>query len=50
MPAPSRSLALVTKLRPTLLHATNAVLGGVLELVVHSIEDLRDRLGRVPMR
>jgi hypothetical protein len=50
MPAPSRSVALVTKLRPTLLHVTDTVLGGMLELVVHSVEELRDRLGRVPVR
>jgi hypothetical protein len=49
MPASSRSLALVTRLRSTLPHATDVVLGGVLELMIHSIEELRDRAGRLSL-
>ena len=47
MPTPSRSLALVTRLRSTIPHVTDVVLGGVLELMIHSIEELRDRFGKL---
>jgi hypothetical protein len=49
MPASSRSVALVTRLRSTFPHATDVVVGGVLELMIHSIEELRDRFSKVSL-
>jgi hypothetical protein len=46
MPASSRSLVVVNRLRTMLPHAADVVLGGVLELMIHSIEQLRDRFAR----
>jgi len=47
MPASPRSVALVTRLRATLPQATDVVLGGVLELMIHTIEDLRAQLSKL---
>jgi hypothetical protein len=46
----SRSLAPITRLCFQIPHVVRGVLGGVLELVIHSVERLRDHPGTLSQR
>ena len=47
---PSRTIALPVRMPSTLPQILDAFVGGLLELVIHSIEGVRERLSRLSVR